>query len=478
MHLPSKTTLFTPSLEEVENDLNTSNVDSDTQYQELESDASNMEQEVVTIENNINRLNNILEAQDAAIQQLDDAQLYNRSTHEVEENISEDTVAVVREHLIYSLGQLGYKYEDLKYINYSKEEYSAKQRVELSLEGFIDTIKDFFKKIIDIIVKVGKQLGIWITKFSNFMGNEKKAIDNINVFCHDNNGIKWNGFNEKNTGKIQRMLGAILLVTNGKLDYSQIIEYYTTNTGNPFARRLQEVYKLTNIPESSSDEQVSSQKQKLLEDIKKESSQNDIHKGLIELIEKQENVNCYYVSIIKGEDIKYYGSSKDQNYKYGLPISYNKCKITNRNSMSITLAGVNSYGDIPNVSKRLYEISRRHNEYFNTILKLNKDAMNLVKKLRDDILKENEIDQSIKIVLKRNLSFLQSLGTSLAFDASFQYGYLTKTLVNILQLAIKQKTDNSVENRINAPSSEPVKQQQKDDNKNASNESYKWWIKK
>lgn len=451
MHLPSKTTLFTPSLEEVENDLSMSNVDSDAQYQELESDASNMEQEVVAIENNINRLNNILEAQDAAIQQLDDAQLYNRSTQEVEENISEDTVAVVTEHLIYSLGQLGYKYEDLKYINYSKEDYSAKQRVELSLEGFIDTIKDFFKKIIDIIVRVGKQLGVWITKFVNFAVNERKTLDKINVFCHDNHGVKWNGFTDKNQTIIKNWLGSIILALNGKLDYNTIIDFYTKQVGNPFAKNIGNIYKLMSVPNSATDESAGNEKQKIMDEIRKESCSNRLHKDIIELIEKQENVSCYYVTFVKGKHIKYYGSSKDQNYKYALPVSYNKCVIAATKPLNVILPNINSYGDMSNFTSKLYQISRSHNEYFNTVLKLNATAIKYVKQLRADILKDNEVDDTIRMVLKRNLSFLQSLGTSLGFDASFQYGYLTRVLTKILVMATKQKSDDTLNNKINQP---------------------------
>lgn len=432
MKLSSKTKLF--GYEEQENNIVNDDYETNKELEEMLADNNN---DSVAIKNNISNIVKVLDIYKETENKLNDTKMYNRDTKEVEENITEDIVNIVNENYIYTLGMLGIKRDELKYIDFSKEEFTPKQRIELSLEGILETIKQFFKKIINMLIVVGKKLKEWLIKITNLLNNEKSTLKKLKLKIHDMGNKEFKDFDNNIIEKLKNIFGVVLYVTDNKLNIQDITDYCRSDDINPFEQKLSSLYKFINVPKSAEDEGIKADKEKLMEEIRSISCKNKIHKGIIETVEEVDKSKCYYISKIKGKKIWYYGIKSDEDYTYGLPIKYLSCSITTWNEHPFQLEGITKYSDFNNYIKIIENNINNQNKYFNTILKLNSDALKLVKQYQNDILKDNEVNDGLKMAMKRNLSFLQSLGSQVAFDNCYQYGYLNKALIQVIKFSLK-----------------------------------------
>lgn len=433
MVLRSKTKFF--SYEEQKNIIENDDYDTNKELEEMLVDNNN---DSVAIENNISNIVKVLDMYKETENTLEDTKMYNRDTKEVEENITDDIVNIINENYIYTLGMLGINRDELKYIHFSKEEFTPKQRVELSLEGILETIKQFFKKILDILIAVGRKLKEWLIKITNILNNEKSTLKKLKLKIHDMGDNEVHEFKNDTIEKIKNIFGLVLYVKDNKLDIEEISDYFRSDNGNPFGLKMSSLYKFINVPKSAEDEGIKADKEKLMEEIRSISCKNEIHKGIIETVEEVDKCKCYYICKTKGKKIWYYGIKSDEDYTYGLPIKYLSCSITTWNEHPFQLVGITKYSDFNNYIKIIEDNINNQNKYFNSILKLNSDALKLVKQYQNYILKDDEVDDGLKMAMKRNLSFLQSLGSQVAFDSSYQYGYLNKALVQVIKLSLKE----------------------------------------
>ena len=430
MYLRSRTNFFKFSKEEDEHN------DSELELEDFDNDIL---EESVGIENNITNICNVLDVLSQTENNLSNTQMYDRNTKEVDENITEDIVNIATEGYIYTLGMLGVKSHELKYVNFSKEEFTPKQRLELSLEGILDTLKTFFQKVIDLLIAMGKKIKQWVIKIGNFLSSGKSLSKKIKLQLHDIGNVKWTEFNQNNSTKIKKWLGPILLVTNNKINVQTITNYFSPSSGNPIMAKLNTLFKYINIPKADEDDGIKQEKMKVVEDIRSISCNNALHKALIEAVEANENGKCYFITNIKGVNISYYGIKSEEDRSHGLPIKYLKTKLSEVKDGNVKLEGVSTYKDFEKLLDTINANIENRNKKFNEVLKMNNEAIKLVKQYRDTIANKAETGDGLKEAMRRNLSFLQSMGSNLAFDYSYQYGNLNSNLLKVIKLAIEQQ---------------------------------------
>lgn len=355
-----------------------------------------------------------------------------------QDDISDADTKLAQESFYFILGRSGLNKKEMSYFNISSEsELTNRQKVLITREGLGDVLKAIFYKIMEILKSIWNKLKEWWVKFVNWCTRKTSTLKEYKSWCQDNKSKTFAGFKPSNQEKIIPWFSTILDINKGGLDISMLCEYIAMNTGNPFNKHIAEVYQLCNLTVLNQD--TVAQTHKVIEKIKNTANTSVLHRKLLDHIQREyKDINVAYVYSAKKDKIKYYAGLSAQA-ETGFAIG----KFTHEhksNVSSVILNRVNKYGDLISIIDDLIKLSDNSNKYFDDVLDLNDKAFELVKELKVKIEKSNNnITSQHKDIIRRNLSFIKSLGTDLAFAATDQYTWYVSKLTSVIGLAVEQE---------------------------------------
>lgn len=174
---------------------------------DLETELLEVQDEVNTIEQAEDKVE---EAQDAAV--ATEALLANlvyASQHGGLNYAHADAIRVSTEHIVYALGM---DESDIPHLDFGRESFTSTSTVALSTETAMESVKNFFVKILDGILKgiawiVDKGMALVVRLFSNFEKLQKRA----NAITAALNKLPANAKPKKDTLKSAGMANALTI---------------------------------------------------------------------------------------------------------------------------------------------------------------------------------------------------------------------------------------------------------------------------
>ena len=400
-------------------------------------EASELQNELESIQTSINQDVVASEEQLEVYEEVESA-MTNQDQMLLKDNITDDDVKLAQESYYFILGKSGMNKKEIGYFNMSTEsELTNRQKVLITREGLGDVLKAIFYKIMDILKAIWNKLKEWWVKFINWCTRKTSVLKDYKSWCQDNRSKTFAGFKPSNQEKIIPWFSTILDINKGGLDISMLCEYIGMNTGNPFNKHIAEVYQLCNLTVLNQD--TVAQTHKVIEKIRNTANTSVLHRRLLDHIQSEyRSINVAYVYSVKKDKIKYYAGLSAQaetGFAIGKFTHEHKSNVNN-----VILNKVNKYGDFISIIDDLIKLSDNSNKYFDNILELNDKAFDLVKDIKVKIEKgNNNITSQHRDIIRRNLSFIKSLGTDLAFAATEQYTWCVSKLTNVIGLAIEQE---------------------------------------
>ena len=357
-----------------------------------------LQKDIVAVENNIVAYNQLVEQKEKNNEILEE--------NDPSEIIDED-ILISQETLFLALARLGYNRKDINTLRISSEVRTNNyEALIVSQEGIIDSIKTILKGILDLFISIGKKIKEYLKRFVNWLFNKKGSLQKMIEFCKKYSDNDMATLESKGQVKLSEMHSTYLLASNGILDPYQVMEFYSDTKHDPFISKVDDFIKVLQEP-SDKIEEASNQ---LVTSIKRDAESNNLHKTILELVEKNSNEKPLYIIGVNGSKITMYGYQEGKKDTHKLGFSLMTTKL-NQTGTFKEIKGCKKLGDLVKPMSELIKNIDSANSYSQQISRANDTAAKSIQLVIKRLDNNTLTDKVQGEIIKSGLQIVKDIGS-------------------------------------------------------------------
>lgn len=350
-----------------------------------------------------------------------------------EEEITDTDIAVAHESLVYTMMKCGYSKEDVRLLRPSSESYNNKKMyLILSRESVWEAFKSLCKNIWELLVKIGRQFKVILTKIVNVLDLKARRLTKLISLCEENKDKKLEPLSSDDTKYVVNYFYTFLKANNFVLNTAQVLTFISENDRNPFIHNIKELYEVA-ISNNNLDQ--ARKLADLLSNSRDVKGQDAVLKLLQGEGDFKNNRRILYIYSIKGHLLKMYirlRNGEEDNDLIGIDTMNYEYKFDGK-SRPVFIDNVKTYGDCISHMKKIRQTLADRNNYINSLNIYNSKATDLVKKaMSSNVFKEENIsEKGNRDRAKHAIKIIQDIGGKLMFEQMSSYNYNISRLVKV-----------------------------------------------